>query len=169
MPAAAADRRLGRARLAWPARQLCCLLLPLAPQLLTNTHFDPAPFSLKPLRPLCCRPATRSKPLVLGSALGVVVAAGATLTLYAQPMYGQQALFSGPGAVRFAGDAEFIVFPEWFEQWGDTNESPALRRMTEACAWARCTAVLTMPVTLATTWSVGPNLNIWSTASASFK
>lgn len=42
--------------------------------------------------------------------------------------------------------------------------SPALRRMGEACAAARCLAVLTGGMTLSTPWVLTKNMGVWSTS-----
>lgn len=103
-----------------------------------------------------------TKPLVLGAGVTIQVAAGATLTLAAQPVLPRQQVFSGPGSVRFqasAGGPEFAVWPEW---WGGDSLSDSLDLIAQSCASARCLVVLTKSYGLRRPWRVTPNVLPWS-------
>lgn len=109
-----------------------------------------------------------TKPLVLGVGVTVQVAAGATLTLAAQPVLPRQQVFTGPGSVRFqvsASTPEFQVLPEW---WGGSisSLSDTLDQITRSCAGARCLVVLTRSYGLSRPWRVTPTLLPWSGANS---
>ncbi|KAL4441067.1 hypothetical protein ABPG77_010498 [Micractinium sp. CCAP 211/92] len=107
-----------------------------------------------------------TKPLVLGLGVTIQVAAGATLTLAAQPVLPRQQVFSGPGSVRFqasAGTPEFAVWPEW---WGGASFSDSLDLIASSCAAARCLVVLTKSYGLRRPWRITPNLLPWSGTNA---
>ncbi|KAL4451467.1 hypothetical protein ABPG75_007129 [Micractinium tetrahymenae] len=107
-----------------------------------------------------------TKPLVLGIGATVEVAAGATLTLAAQPVLPRQRVFYGSGSVRFqAGDGalQFAVLPEW---WGGGSFSDTLDLVARSCAGARCLVVLTRSYGLRRPWRLNPSLLPWSGANS---
>ena len=115
-----------------------------------------------------------SKPLVISYNSKIVIAAGAVLTLSAQPAHHRRwtaaysSLFQGDGTVKFSGSANFLVMPEWWmrkEEVASGDFSPAFDRLKLACRDVKCTIIWTQPGKISKPLTLNPRLGFHSSNS----
>ncbi|KAL6785451.1 hypothetical protein ACKKBF_B00310 [Auxenochlorella protothecoides x Auxenochlorella symbiontica] len=105
------------------------------------------------------------KPLVTGRFLSVKLAAGAVLTLSAQPRFPRGRVISGAGRVVFSGPGPFWILPDWWMgPSSNTDASVALAAARAACASTLCHIIVTGQTRLSSPLTLTPSLLIWGSA-----